>query len=282
MRQTRYFSVFSNTFLLLLTSICLLVSSIFALLMKVMKPSYDVSEMILWKELYSNLINDEFMSRFELKPYSSTSSTKESGPPIDDCNFIRRRRLFRTVSLDYIDRQIQSEKELRQNCGLRRFKSEPCLRPTTAGRALAQFGTAFGANEMNDFDDAGNGNGRGQNGRTDSDSLGDGLSPLSGNTFAIGNGGLMTSGLYGWMHNNNSNRHSTGSLCTTSGSCKFESGGGNGSTNGNNFGEAECFQNQVPLSVISKIAQVANGNPDSSLMYSILSYVSSLYTFSVK
>jgi hypothetical protein len=235
--------------------------------------------MILWKELYCNLMNDEFMSRFDMKSCSSASSSKESNPPIDDCNFIRRRRLFRTVSLDYIDRQIQSEKELRQNCGLRRFKSEPCLRPTTAGRALAQFGTAFVLNGLNDFDGDGNGIGSGKNENAVSDSLNDDVSPLSGNAFVTNSNSGLSSGLYGWMHSS-SNRHSTGSLCNKSGSCKFESG--SGSNQANNFGEAECFQNQVPLSVISKIAQVANGNPDSSLMYSILSYVSSLYTFSVK
>lgn len=59
-----------------------------------------------------------------------------------------------------------------------------------------------------------------------------------------------------------------------SSTCKFES----------NACESEkLYQHQLPLSVISKIAQIANNNnPDSSLMYSLLTYVNSLHTFSVK
>lgn len=56
--------------------------------------------------------------------------------------------------------------------------------------------------------------------------------------------------------------------------CKFESG---------NCDSEKLYQHQLPLSVISKIAQIANNNnPDSSLMYSLLTYVNTLHTFSVK
>lgn len=248
-----------------------------------MTPSYDVAEMIVWKELYNNLIDEEFLSRFDLKSCSNTQNGKESGPPVEDYNFTRRRRLFRTVSLDYISRQVQNEKELRQNCGLRRYKSEPCLRPPTAGRTLAQFGNAAAFNGVSGFGGNGNGGGSG-NGNKGNDNGSDALSPLFGNNNTLNaNGSTFLNGsLNGWNHTSSS-RQSTGSLCTASGSCKLESGSGNNNNaSSGGFGDSECFQNQVPLSVISKIAQVANGNPESSLMYSILSYVSSLYTFSVK
>lgn len=72
------------------------------------------------------------------------------------------------------------------------------------------------------------------------------------------------------------NGHANGGPPRTNGksTCKFES---------STCEPEKLYQHQLPLSVISKIAQIANNNnPDSSLMYSLLTYVNTLHTFSVK
>ena len=70
------------------------------------------------------------------------------------------------------------------------------------------------------------------------------------------------------------NGHANGGPPNGKSTCKFES---------SNCEPEKLYQHQLPLSVISKIAQIANNNnPDSSLMYSLLTYVNTLHTFSVK
>lgn len=189
-----------------------------------MAPSYDVVEMVLWKELYSRLIDDDFLARFDLR----SSPQVDYAAQMEDYNFTRRRRLFRTVSLDYISRQMQNEKQVVQNGLLRQFKSEPCL-PS----AISEKSSNSSACEK------------------------------SGPYIATG--------------------RSTSSLLNVSARCKSNTSSNNNANGSGSCGELPSdLHTRVPLSVISKIAQVANSNPDSSLMCSILSYVSSLYTFSVK
>ena len=72
---------------------------------------------------------------------------------------------------------------------------------------------------------------------------------------------------------------------TTNGktTCKFESkASSRGFLNCDSDKLMQYQVSNIPLSVLTKLARIANNNPDSSLMMSILTYVNTLHTFSVK
>lgn len=198
--------------------------------------------MCVWTELYTKLITEEFESRFDIRNATQLNSNA-SRNPID--NNLRKKKLFRTNSFTTNNLCQQQTKNTISLTNLRKIKSDSDLLSSLQKSK----------NHLNEdqlptlnklFQQLRDVNFRYTDQRLDPQPITTGIKEL------------------------NLNGKTTG--------CKFES-----KANGFlNCDSEKLIQYQVPLSVLTKIAQIANNNPDSSLMYSILTYVNTLHTFSVK
>lgn len=210
-------------------------------------PSYTVNEMCIWRELYTKLITDEFESRFDMRNAAQMSTNKGQF----EINNVRKKKLFRTNSF-LCQQQQQQTKNSTTFAGLRRTRSDSELLASQLKERYTR----------NDEQPPAIGQPNGGLNFSYADRR---LDPQPGEAAnGHANGGLPNGKPNGKL-NGKLNGKST---------CKFES---------STCESEKLYQHQLPLSVISKIAQIANNNnPDSSLMYSLLTYVNTLHTFSVK
>lgn len=215
--------------------------------MQVLEPSYSISDFSLWSNLYDNLITDEFESRFDMR-HTQVNTNFIIKNQLDLTN-LRKKKLFKTYSFSNnlpinLTNNLTNLTNQPKKDSLRKVKSETDL------SALRSKFLNEDLPALNKFL------------QQDGSKI---VEQLADVDFVNGQQRLNP------QHNRYLNESTD-----LSRTCKFE-----GKTNRGflNY-DTNILQYQVPISVLSKIAQIAN--PDSSLMYSILTYVNTLHTFSVK
>ena len=211
--------------------------------------------MTLWRDLYQKLITDEFESRFDMKNSAQINSNLMFKNQLIDVNNQRKKKLFRTYS--FTSNLGQSLTNKTNSTNLRKFKSDSDLMSSLKKstnlknqdeQSTPPFSKLFQHNNA--------------------------LEQFRNLNFQHSDRRLDP------QHNGLNRFDIARSDCSLNGkTCKLES-----KTNRSFLNCDSELQYQVPLKVIAHVAKLANSNPDSSLMMSVLTYMNmnALHTFSVK